>query len=316
MGSSNWSASPAPTASPSGWSSEFYRALEDRKKANSTQPFGLPSSGTLYNSTGNPSDRAYDVYGNQIDFGIYNGLGQKVGSYEAGPIKAPPPMSFSFPSTQTASPPPSPAPSPYQPVFDSAVSAPTETIEGRINGLLAENNPVLRQAADKARAGFAARGLLNSSMAETAAMEAMIAKAVEIAGPDAQRYFQNRLNNVDWKNKFAGTAQQQEFAMQTLAMQHQYNKELATMQQQWRSTDSEQSFSYSLRNSYLQMTSQANAIYQENVARIQGAQMNPEDKAVAIQAAQQLRDNNIAQLNATFQAQPGWVQAWSIAASY
>lgn len=203
----------------------------------------------------------------------------------------------------------------YQPVLNSVVNPATETIEGRVEGLLSGDNPVLRQAADRVRASFASRGLLNSSMAESAAMEAMIAKAIDIAGPDAQRYFQTRTNNVDWANKFASNAQAQEYALQNMAMQHQYNKELASMQQQWRSADKETDFTYSLRNSYLQMTSQANALYQSNVANIQNSQMSAEAKAAALQAAQQLRDNNISQLNATYQAQPGWVASWSVAAA-
>lgn len=203
----------------------------------------------------------------------------------------------------------------YQPVLNSTVNPATETIEGRVQGLLSGDNPVLRQAADRVRASFASRGLLNSSMAESAAMEAMIAKAIEIAGPDAQRYFQSRTNNVDWANKFASNAQAQEYALQNMAVQHQYNKELASMQQQWRAADKETDFTYSLRSSYLQMTSQANALYQSNVANIQNSQMSADAKASALQAAQQLRDNNIAQLNATYQAQPGWVASWSVSAA-
>lgn len=82
------------------------------------------------------------------------------------------------------------------------------TVEGRIKSLLAtdENggykNPVVQQAANSAMQQFAGRGLLNSSMATEAAYQAAIAKALEIAGPDAQTYFAQDRANQDAINVF------------------------------------------------------------------------------------------------------------------
>lgn len=84
----------------------------------------------------------------------------------------------------------------------------TMTMEGRIGNLLAVDqygnftNDVVKQAAERAMAQFASRGLLNSSMAQQAAQQAAISKAIEIAGPDAQTYFAQQGKNQDAVNVF------------------------------------------------------------------------------------------------------------------
>lgn len=97
----------------------------------------------------------------------------------------------------------------YAPDLDRSVNFREETIEGRIQNILGADangnytNPVVRQAADRAMQAFAGRGLLNSSMAQQAAIEAATSKAIEIAGPDAQTYFSQGRANQDAKNVFA-----------------------------------------------------------------------------------------------------------------
>jgi hypothetical protein len=97
----------------------------------------------------------------------------------------------------------------YTPQLNRQVDATNETIEGRIQNLLGVGkdgnytNPVVRQAVDRAMQQFAGRGLLNSSMAQQAAYEAAIAKAIEIAGPDAKTYFEQGRANQDASNLFA-----------------------------------------------------------------------------------------------------------------
>ena len=88
------------------------------------------------------------------------------------------------------------------------VDAPTETIEGRVQNLLATDakgnytNALVQQARENAEAQFAGRGLLNSSVSQEAAMQAAISKAIEIAGPDAQTYFSQGRANQDTLNTF------------------------------------------------------------------------------------------------------------------
>lgn len=95
------------------------------------------------------------------------------------------------------------------PSINREVNAGSDTIEGRLGNLLGVDsrgrytNQVVRQAADRAMQQMASRGLLNSSMAEQAAQEAAISKAIEIAGPDAQTYFAQGRANQDAANVFA-----------------------------------------------------------------------------------------------------------------
>ncbi len=88
------------------------------------------------------------------------------------------------------------------------VDAATETIEGRVQNLLAVDaqgnykNALVQQAREAAERQFAGRGLLNSSVSQEAAMQAAISKAIEIAGPDAQTYFSQGRANQDTLNTF------------------------------------------------------------------------------------------------------------------
>lgn len=94
------------------------------------------------------------------------------------------------------------------PSTNRQVDAGTETIEGRVQNLLATDangnytNPVVQQAVNATMQQFAGRGLLNSSMAGEAAYQAAVSKAIEIAGPDAQTYFAQGRANQDAANVF------------------------------------------------------------------------------------------------------------------
>lgn len=117
----------------------------------------------------------------------------------------------------------------YAPVLNRQVDAANETIEGRIRNLLGTDatgnftNPVVRQAVDRAMQAFAGRGLLNSSMAQQAAQEAAISKAIEIAGPDAQTYFQQGRANQDASNLFARDQTQYGYDLGKIAAQGDQN---------------------------------------------------------------------------------------------
>ena len=188
----------------------------------------------------------------------------------------------------------------YKPIFDSAVDAGVETIEGRIERLLAANNPVIRQAGDRARQAFADRGLLNSSMAEQAAYEAMVSKAIEIAGPDAERYFSNRRQNVDWTNKFATNEQLFNYDIAKLEKSAELNKEMADYNND-----------LNAQTNYQQAVSNIQQQYSQQLAAIQGSQMEAEDKQFAVDNLVVTRDNSIRLMTATFQMFPGWRDEWS-----
>ncbi len=113
----------------------------------------------------------------------------------------------------------------YKPQLSRQIDAANETIEGRIQNLLGVDkngnysNPVVRQAVDRAMQAFAGRGLLNSSMAQQAAYEAAIAKAIEIAGPDAKTYFEQGRANQDASNLFARDNQNYKYDLGKIAAQ-------------------------------------------------------------------------------------------------
>lgn len=112
----------------------------------------------------------------------------------------------------------------YAPSLNRAINPETETIEGRLNGLLGTDergnftNPVVRQAVDRAMQQMAGRGLLNSSMASQAAQEAAIAKAIEIVGPDAERYFQQGRANQDAQNVFSRDEQNYKYDLSKIGV--------------------------------------------------------------------------------------------------
>lgn len=194
---------------------------------------------------------------------------------------------------------PAPAPSTgmmgsYGQVTNSPVDYNTETIEGRLKGLLAQDetgaytNQNVRQAVDRANQQFAARGLRNSSMAVQAAQEAAIAKAIEIAGPDAQTYFQNRRANIEAGNQFALNEQN-------------YNYERSVK-------ESDQAFT--LRTNYQEAVQSVSANYQRQIDTINASNMTPEDKSAAIAQATRMRDGELAYMNNVYSRMPGWSSEW------
>jgi hypothetical protein len=65
---------------------------------------------------------------------------------------------------------------------------PEQTVEGRLQGLLAKGSPLLTLAETKAKQGMAGRGLLSSSMAEGEALRATTEAAMPIAQADAATF--------------------------------------------------------------------------------------------------------------------------------
>lgn len=192
----------------------------------------------------------------------------------------------------------------YTPNFNSAVDANVETIEGRIKNLLDANNPVIRQAGDRAMAQFAQRGLMNSSMAIEAANEAMTSKAIEIAGPDAQRYFTNRRENVDWNNKFSQADQNHQYDLEN-------QKVNADINQQTYAKNADVSQKNALQQNYLQYIAQANDAMSKSIQAIQGADMPPDAKTSQIAEIQMVFSNAMTTYKETFKNMPGWRDEWA-----
>lgn len=192
----------------------------------------------------------------------------------------------------------------YTPNFTSAVDAPTETIEGRIKNLLDANNPVIRQAGERVMGQFAQRGIPNSSMAIEAANEAMISKAIEIAGPDAQRYYTNRRENVDWNNKFAQQDQSHQYDLEN-------QKTAATLNQETYAKNSDVSQKNTLQQNYLAYVASSNNVMAQQIAAIQAADMSPDAKTSQIAEIQMVFSNAMTTFKETFKKMPAWKDEWA-----
>lgn len=192
----------------------------------------------------------------------------------------------------------------YAPQFNSQVDYDKETIEGRITGILDSKNPLVRQAGERVMGQFAQRGIPNSSMAIEAANEAMISKAIEIAGPDAQRYYTNRRENVDWNNKFAQQDQSHQYDLEN-------QKVNANINQETYAKNSDVSQKNTLQQNYLQYVAQANDVMSKSIQAIQGADMSPDAKTSQIAEIQMVFSNAMTTYKETFSHMPGWKDEWA-----
>jgi hypothetical protein len=81
------------------------------------------------------------------------------------------------------------------------VSAPTETVAGQVDSILAKDSPLMQRARTIASQQMNQRGLVNSSMAQGAGVAAMIDRATPIAQQDAQTFSNRSLANMDATNQ-------------------------------------------------------------------------------------------------------------------
>lgn len=78
-----------------------------------------------------------------------------------------------------------------------------ELVSNQLTGLLAQDNPYIRNARLRANEASASRGLLNSSMAMGNAERAAIESALPIAQADAARFGQSAESNLGYLNQMA-----------------------------------------------------------------------------------------------------------------
>lgn len=187
-----------------------------------------------------------------------------MGSVAAAPKPAPKPEPISVaepsggvgsgsaarPSTPAAAPtaPPAPAPAPAAGSSDSIASAAidpeqlqkpmldeivadgvnSELLENRLTNLINKNNPLFKAATTKTMQAMAARGLVNSSIAEEAVMSAILSVAMPIAERDAQAYMNQRMQNQAYSNEFR--AQQNQAYYQSFLNRLQHSMDMAMRQ--------------------------------------------------------------------------------------
>lgn len=212
-----------------------------------------------------------------------------------------------------------PAGAEYQPNLTSQVDAGSETIEGRIQNLLGTDesgnytNAVVRQAADRALAAFARRGLLNSSMAQQAAIEAATSKAIEIAGPDAEKYYNNRRANVDANNQFASTYQQQQYSLQTSRVNAELKAYQTQLDQDVANGRIDKENANLLQQNYREAINNITANYSNAITNIQNnANMTAEQKSAAIEQYEVSLQNQIDLTNDAFDNMDGWQGEWRV----
>lgn len=203
-----------------------------------------------------------------------------------------------------------------------AVNGVEETIEGRVGNLLKTDtqgnytNQVVRQAADRAMQQMAGRGLLNSSMAMQAAQEAAIAKAIEIAGPDAQTYFQQGRANQDAQNVFARDdkayqydlgkmayqsqldlsklSEQQRFELQKLALTHSYDSTSKDKDYAFTASEAEKDRQARLKEANISVEANKDQSWRFELARLeQQASMGNANAQVVSNAYGNLMENEL-----------------------
>lgn len=125
----------------------------------------------------------------------------------------------------------------------------TETIEGRLPGLLSTSNPLMEQAATKGAHTANKRGLLNSSMGVQAGQAALYDYAVPIAQNDANTYARSSEFNAGEANKasIANAGFSNDASRFNAGAVNDMNRDVFNMAGQWGLEDKRNAFSSSER---------------------------------------------------------------------
>ena len=109
------------------------------------------------------------------------------------------------------------------------VNKSTDTVSGQMNTLLNEDSDYLKYAKRTAMETSNRRGLLNSTIAAGAGVDAAMKSALPIAQQDAQTYNTANTNNTNWSNKFSENRQTTGLGMLRDKSQAGYAKDLEEM---------------------------------------------------------------------------------------
>ena len=117
-----------------------------------------------------------------------------------------------------------------KPMLDEIVAdgVNSELLENRLTNLINKNNPLFKAATTKTMQAMAARGLVNSSIAEEAVMSAILSVAMPIAERDANAYMNQRMQNQAYSNEFR--AQQNQAYYQSFLNRLQHSMDMAMRQ--------------------------------------------------------------------------------------
>lgn len=153
---------------------------------------------------------------------------------------------------------------------------PEQTVESRIAGILASGNPLVAQRRAQADRRMNARGLLNSSIAETASDEAALSAALDIARPDAATYADAAKTNANARTSWNISQSGQQTSKDIAAMNIAAQKELQQATQLYNNLTTQTASATSIQNWGL-----------NTIATIQMSDLSAEAKTAAIKSIQQ-----------------------------
>lgn len=208
------------------------------------------------------------------------------------------------------------------------------TVQGQMNGLLDKGGDYMKRAETKGLQMANSRGLLNTDMAVSAAHGAAIDAALPIAQQDAQTYNSQSLTNQAASNQAnqVNTQNQQQVNLSNQQADNRANEFNASMNfDQWNATKDREHQEFLARfdqaGSMQQMSAEASANLKGEYVRswdkarqdasiaIEKIQMNPditpEDKQAMITQQINLRNADMAAMQAVFSSLPQWQQDWA-----
>ena len=299
IGGSSPSAGPAPSAGPS-----------------TSNTFG-----DQLRAAGNPSSAPANQGGFVIGGG--GGSSQPARSPSAGLVSG---SGFGYEAARQAN------TTPYNPTTRQVAG--DELVENRVANLQNEDNPLMRRAAAMAREEANRRGLLNSSISVGAAQGAVLDRATDIAGRDAQTYtnvldrnleFENRggeLGSIqdferaafdaNAQNRAAEVGADQRFDLQRLNDEYGLRNEQLSLQASLERESEMFDQGDALQRSYITAMSNLSTNYMNGWFRIQESDMTPEEKTAALGEYNTTIATQHEVLDLSYRSMPSWREDWGI----
>lgn len=191
---------------------------------------------------------------------------------------------------------------------------PQQTVQGQLQGLLSQNNPLVQMAQTQGLENAQQRGLLNSSLGAEAGALAHYQYAMPIAQADAQTYSAAARTNAENRTQMNQT---------NAGFENQYNLANFNAQNQLKQMEAQQKLNLSTMNAQqaqqvrTNYVSQMNAIQQSMNNFINSVQasndITPEAKSELIANYQNVQfPNMINMTNAVYSNLPEWQKEWSL----
>ena len=186
---------------------------------------------------------------------------------------------------------------------------PNETVRSQLQQIIADDSPLMQQARTRALQTANSRGLLNSSMAMTAADSAMYDAAMPIATQDASTYARAGEFNSNTKNTFSRDSNQfvrdaymADFNVQAndWAAQQQFEREYKMLDRQQQLTLERDAIQNGYTSARDQFAARQQTIRDDKEAalRLQLGQQDTSLERLRIQIDAQTQSDNVANLNA------------------